>query len=460
MIELGNLVKTPYGEGIVVGFRRQQLVVEPTTWKMAGGQKPTFYMNPADVRPVFRVGDAVRTVYGPGEIVKIRESDGFYVVHMRDWKLASGQSPVLYLDERALRIDKVAGVSVQSEHSFKSGDYVQTPYGSGTVSETRADGIVIVRPDTWVLDRNKIPIFYMHHSAVKPKQRVEQKVAKLQSFDEKFAEIKQLKEEGNKFFKDKNYEQAKDRYAQCIDGLNSLGDTSTDEQRSHLFEQTVSCHNNMGICLLRLQRYSDCFNMARSALYLIDAFESLYPDSRLWQFLIARGFSIEILLKVWKKKTLFLMGKSSFFKQDYEDAVKYLEQALRLISHDKSFVAEIKELTDLLAQSSAKLQKQNKAEKDMWKKAFTKQQEEEVASEKLAESITSGSPKAATIAGNLSPLGKPDKKSKKNSGTTPSKPKKAESGNQTPSSVPWTAIGIAVAAVAAIGGLWWLKSRR
>ena len=113
MIELGNLVKTPYGEGIVVDFRRQQLVVEPTTWKMAGGQKPTFYMNPADVRPVFRVGDAVRTVYGPGEIVKIRESDGFYVVHMRDWKLASGQSPVLYLDERALRIEKVAGVSLQ-----------------------------------------------------------------------------------------------------------------------------------------------------------------------------------------------------------------------------------------------------------------------------------------------------------------------------------------------------------
>ena len=96
----------------------------------------------------------------------------------------------------------------------------------------------------------------MHHSAVKPKQRVDQQVAKQQSFDEKFAEIKQLKEEGNKFFKDKNYEQAKDRYAQCIDGLNvsggvtccvfakcsslqSLGDTSTDEQRSHLFEQVA-----------------------------------------------------------------------------------------------------------------------------------------------------------------------------------------------------------------------------
>jgi hypothetical protein len=179
----------------------------------------------------------------------------------------------------------------------------------------------------------------------------------------------------------------------------------------------------------------------------------------MWQFLIARGFSVEILLKVWKKKTLFLMGKSSFFKQDYEEAVRYLEQALHLISNDKSFAAEIKELTDLITQSSAKLQKQNKAEKDMWKKAFSKQQEEEVAAEKLAESITSGSPKAGST-GNVSPLGKLDKKSKKNSGATPAKAKKPDNGNDGSSNVPWTAIGIAVAAVAAIGGIWWLKSRR
>jgi hypothetical protein len=113
MTELGSLVTTPYGDGIVVDVRQHQVVVEPTTWKMAGEQKPTFYLNPKDVRPIFRVGDAVRTVYGPGQIVKIRETDGFYVVHMRDWKLASGQSPVLYLDERSLRKDGTAGSNQQ-----------------------------------------------------------------------------------------------------------------------------------------------------------------------------------------------------------------------------------------------------------------------------------------------------------------------------------------------------------
>jgi hypothetical protein len=114
---------------------------------------------------------------------------------------------------------------------------------------------VIVRPDTWVLDRNKIPTFYMHHTAVRPKQRIAQNLeAKRQTFDQKFAEIKQLKEEGNKFFKDKNYDQAKDRYAQCIDGLNVSTIVKVDDFVFDIHIRVWEIHpptSNVRICLNR-----------------------------------------------------------------------------------------------------------------------------------------------------------------------------------------------------------------
>jgi cobalamin biosynthesis Mg chelatase CobN len=107
--------------------------------------------------------------------------------------------------------------------------------------------------------------------------------------------------------------------------------------------------------------------------------------------MLSRGFSIEILSKVWKKKALFLMGKACFLKQDFEEAAEHLERALALISGDPNLTGEVKEVMDLLTQAKQKIQKQSKAEKDMWKKAFTKQQEEEKATEELVNSITANS---------------------------------------------------------------------
>jgi hypothetical protein len=114
MLNLGDSVKTPYGDGVVVDLRNHQVVVRPTTWAMANGQKATFYMNPKDVEQMFRVGDVVRTVYGVGEVQNIRPSDGFYIVILRDWKLASGQSPVLYLEGRAMRLECAVGAKVRN----------------------------------------------------------------------------------------------------------------------------------------------------------------------------------------------------------------------------------------------------------------------------------------------------------------------------------------------------------
>ena len=49
----------------------------------------------------FKIYDLVNTVYGTGYVAAIRETD--YMVLLTHWKLAQGQSPTLYLEEKAMR---------------------------------------------------------------------------------------------------------------------------------------------------------------------------------------------------------------------------------------------------------------------------------------------------------------------------------------------------------------------
>jgi hypothetical protein len=153
MVKVGEVVQTPFGEGTVKELRRNEFltyIVEPTTWKMNAGQKPVFYMNPTDVRRIFRSGDLVTTLYGTGNVLEVRSRDH----------------------------------------------------------------VVIVKPNTWTLDNNKVPTFYMNENSVElvPK--------KSSSFEEKFAEVRSIKEEGSSFFKEKEYELARERWSSTIERLN------------------------------------------------------------------------------------------------------------------------------------------------------------------------------------------------------------------------------------------------
>ena len=96
MVYVNEAVQTPYGAGKVVSVRDKDVVVEPLHWRMAGGQKPSFYVSKSDLSTLFTAGDAVKTQFGSGRIKEARE-DGIYVIVLNDWKLATGKSPVLYL---------------------------------------------------------------------------------------------------------------------------------------------------------------------------------------------------------------------------------------------------------------------------------------------------------------------------------------------------------------------------
>ena len=192
------------------------------------------------------------------------------------------------------------------------------------------------------------------------------------------------------------------------------------------------------------------------ALYLIEAFESLYPKSAMWQFLLDRGFSMDTLRTVWKKKVLFILGKTSMLKQDYKDALEFLEKALELGVDDEK---GSKEINDLISQVNAKLQKEKKAEKNMLKKAFDKNQEVENGADKLTETIINSSP-----IGDKSPSksAKPVSVIKKKSQDSSAKKKDNNDSADSKSIVPtvsWTTIGICTLAAISIAGIFLFRGR-
>lgn len=111
MVAIHQKVKTPYGTAIVekIDIRTNDraekylvYVARPTSWKLANNLAPRFYLNPNDVKPFFQVGDEITTVFGAGKIINHRDEDNIYIVQLDNWKLATGKSPTLYLNQDAI----------------------------------------------------------------------------------------------------------------------------------------------------------------------------------------------------------------------------------------------------------------------------------------------------------------------------------------------------------------------
>lgn len=164
---IGDFVRTPYGTGFVTETRPDGvIVVRPDTWVVAGDHKPFFFMNASTVTRAtnagvvnsFTVGDYVDSLYGTGFVTEIRK-DNMVIVRPDTWRLAHNQAPFFYLWAPAVHKTVVS-------HEVVVGDLANTPYGVCRITELRADGMVVARPETWEVAGGHKPFFYMLHSAV------------------------------------------------------------------------------------------------------------------------------------------------------------------------------------------------------------------------------------------------------------------------------------------------------
>ena len=115
----------------------------------------TLYLAPDAVKltqtPGLNEGDEVMTVYGKGYIESKRVKQGDYVVKLRNWALAQGQSPTCYLQ----------AASIVKIHHLKVGSIAKTVYGLVRVLNIKRDGQHECEAVHWIMADGKPPKFYL-----------------------------------------------------------------------------------------------------------------------------------------------------------------------------------------------------------------------------------------------------------------------------------------------------------
>lgn len=176
-----GVYRSPYG--VVRCLRqRGDGVIEaaPVHWKLASDKPPTFYLRSSDVAPLLMKGAEVECAYGRGLLRKIRD-DGVFEVQLTSWTLAGGVSPVAYLQADALRGPH--GKALQRHPEFAVGDIVSTAFGEAVIVKTRWDGVFELKPTAWKLANGASPVLYLQEHAMKRMQKTKAEASVQESIE-------------------------------------------------------------------------------------------------------------------------------------------------------------------------------------------------------------------------------------------------------------------------------------
>ncbi len=177
-------------------------------------------------------------------------------------------------------------------------------------------------------------------------------------------------------------------------------------------------------------------------------------NNAVWDCLQQRKITEEILLKRWKRKSYFLLGKAKVGAFELKDAIVYFKGALSLLGNDVNYVKEANDLRMLISTNSKKLEKEEKAEKAIWSKAFKKNEEIETKAEEAANKAVSSS-KMASLLG-INPSSKPAASS---SAVVPKKSKVSTSNSLAWLYSPWLIGGTTVLGLGALFAFAFLKPK-
>lgn len=153
------MVNTVYGTGYVAAIRETDYVVLLTHWKLAQGQSPTLYLEEKALSliPGALPGTVVKTTYGPAQMMKVR-ADNVHIARPINWKLANSTTATLYLQPEAIELTHTKG--------FNEGDEVMTVYGQGYIQAKReVEGDLVVLLRNWALAQGQSPTCYLQASA-------------------------------------------------------------------------------------------------------------------------------------------------------------------------------------------------------------------------------------------------------------------------------------------------------
>lgn len=96
---------TVYGQGFIESKRENDYVIKLRNWALAQGQSPTCHLaKEALVKiPGLEIGRVAKTVWGLVRVLDIKR-DGQHVCEALHWQLADGTTPKLYLAPEAFAL--------------------------------------------------------------------------------------------------------------------------------------------------------------------------------------------------------------------------------------------------------------------------------------------------------------------------------------------------------------------
>ena len=472
----GEVIKTPYGDCKVTSVRAANasssttVCCVPTSWQLAdySTSQPRFFLNPEVCsRNLFQVNDRVLSPYGGAGVIKAVR-DKHYVIELTKWALANGKSPVQYLTHAAVKLDVEAQKKDKSRKTkavakspdlFQVNDRVLSPYGGAGVIKAVRDKHYVIELTKWALANGKSPVQYLTHSAVKldveAQKKAKDELRQQTQWREYLDRATNSKNDAAKLFSQKDFAGAKNAYLAALGSLNSMGTDLPDHLRAEVLEHTMPCSNNVALCCMKNGQYGESMQYAYNVLMLVNALdEQIYNGgsqayqnngarklSMVWLAFKRRGMTYAKLIRDWKKKSLFYMGKASLLARDYDNAIEFLSQSLavlitplegslnaalancdgtidevRKLVNDNLYLTtetkangdvdvrgpanekldekaeaekqkQVKEINELLQQAKVEKRKSEKKEQQTWSKAFAKsaeEAEEKAAAEKAA----------------------------------------------------------------------------
>lgn len=283
----------------------------------------------------------VQTPYGEGLIIRTRPNPRHSIapikeIRLLDWekaanstKLSSKRNSTLYSTQDYPSIEP------------KKGDDVETPYGRGHVVETvtvriLSKNLVLLKYhiilDSWRLaGRSRVKCYLFSHQV----RTLRKKTLMEMNATERVEFALRQKSAATIAFSEKKFQQALNIYAGCIDAVRNVqhDNNNNNECRADLIEVMVTYSNNAATCCIQLRMWEEAFRFSKNAIILLNA---LYNKRgmKIHNILIKdRGYCDTKLFGEWRVKSRFVMARSLYEKDDFEEALEELREAREYIMY-------------------------------------------------------------------------------------------------------------------------------
>lgn len=300
----------------------------------------------------------VQTPYGRGLVMKERNNEPsnkksndntIKEIRLLEWELTS-RSNSTYNKKVPMLYTAIEYPTVP----VKKGDDVLTPYGRGVVTE-----IVLVRirktkehneddqelPNTaedlhykfrvlltsWRLAGRSRVQCYLFSSQVKvlrPKTLYEMDAI------ERIEYAMREKDVAGKYFKDKNYNGALNKYAEAVDTVRYIqhNPDSSNESRADLLVVIVTCSNNAATCCIQLEKYDEASRFAKNALILLNALYNKRGMKIHGILLRDHSLTDSKIFGEWRGKSCLIIAKSEAQKECFDESLGNLQEAKDFVS--------------------------------------------------------------------------------------------------------------------------------